>query len=117
MSSALPVKRHICGGEQEQPGKKFRRYRRLNINQAWYDWYVAASPTNSTRIYLGAIDTVRGSLSGSSWTWKNITTQGSNSIHPDQHCLTFAPGNSNIIYAGNDGGIYRSANSGANWRA
>jgi hypothetical protein len=97
--------------------KKISPLPALNINQAWYDWYVAASPSNSTRVYLGAIDTIRGSLSGSTWTWKNITTQGSNSIHPDQHCLTFAPGNSNIIYAGNDGGIYRSANSGANWRA
>jgi hypothetical protein len=89
----------------------------MNVSQAWYDWYVAASPTNRGQVFLGAIDTFRGSLSGTTWTWKNITTQGANSIHPDQHCLTFAPDNSQVIYAGNDGGVYRSGNSGNSWRA
>ena len=89
----------------------------LSVNQAWYDWYVAASPTNRGRVFLGAIDTFRGDLSGTTWTWTNITSQGSNSIHPDQHSLTFAPGNSNVIYAGNDGGVYRSATSGNTWKA
>jgi len=89
----------------------------LSVNQAWYDWYVAAAPDNKGLVYLGAIDAYRGSLRGSAWTWKDVTTQGSNSIHPDQHCLTFSPSNSKIIYAGNDGGIYRSANSGASWTA
>jgi hypothetical protein len=89
----------------------------MNVNQAWYDWYVMASPTNRAQVYLGAIDTFRGDLSGTTWTWTNITTQGANSIHPDQHSLTFAPDNSRVIYAGNDGGLYRSGNSGGTWTA
>ena len=89
----------------------------LSVNQAWYDWYVAASPTNRGRVFLGAIDAFRGDLSGTTWTWTNITSQGNNSIHPDQHSLTFAPGNANVIYAGNDGGVYRSATSGNTWKA
>jgi photosystem II stability/assembly factor-like uncharacterized protein len=89
----------------------------LNVTQAWYDWYVAAPPDNKNQVYLGAIDAYRGSLSGSTWTWTDVTTQGNNSIPPDQHCLTFSPDNSKIIYAGNDAGIFRSANSGANWTA
>jgi len=88
----------------------------LNANQAWYDWYVATPPDDKGLVYLGAIDTYRGTLSGSTWTWKDVTTQGANSIHPDQHCLTFSPNNSQIIYAGNDGGIFRSANRGATWK-
>jgi hypothetical protein len=87
----------------------------LNVNQAWYDWYVAANPTSQTQVYVAAIDTLRGDLSGSTWKWTNVTTQGANSIHPDQHCLTFVPGNAKTIYAGNDGGIYRSTSSGAKW--
>jgi len=88
----------------------------LSVNQAWYDWYVAAPPDDKARVYLGAIDGYRGTLSGSTWSWKDITTQGANSIHPDQHCLTFSPGNSQIIYAGNDGGIFRSADGGGTWK-
>jgi hypothetical protein len=89
----------------------------INVNQAWYDWYVAANPNDRGQVYLGEIDTWRGNLSGSTWRWTNITTQGARSIHPDQHCLTFAPDNAKTIYAGNDGGIYRSTNSGASWVA
>jgi photosystem II stability/assembly factor-like uncharacterized protein len=89
----------------------------LSVNQAWYDWYVAATPDSKTQVYIGAIDTLRGDLSGSTWRWTNVTTQGANSIHPDQHCLTFAPGNSKTVFAGNDGGIYRSTNSGRTWTA
>ena len=46
-----------------------------------------------------------------------MTTQGHNSIHPDQHCLVFAPDRAKIIYSGNDGGIYRSSNSGSTWKS
>jgi photosystem II stability/assembly factor-like uncharacterized protein len=87
----------------------------LSVNQAWYDWYVAATPDSKNQVYIGAIDTLRGDLSGSTWNWTNITTQGANSVHPDQHCLTFVPDNSRIIFVGNDGGIYRSTNRGSNW--
>jgi hypothetical protein len=89
----------------------------LNTNQAWYDWFVAAPPDNKNEVFVGAIATMRGNLAGTRWTWSNVVSHGGNSIHPDQHCLTFSPGDSKIIYAGNDGGIYRSANSGASWKA
>src|SRR6266508_3739195 len=91
---------------------KITSFPALNISQAWYDWYVAAPPDGSGRVYIGAIDTIRGDLPGSTWKWTNVTTHGTNSVHPDQHCLTFSPGNSKIIYAGNDGGIFRSTDSG-----
>jgi len=89
----------------------------LSVNQAWYDWYVAATPDNKGQVYIGAIDTLRGDLSGSTWRWTNITTQGANSVHPDQHCLTFVPGSYKTIYLGNDGGVFRSTNSGGTWTA
>lgn len=89
----------------------------IQTTQAWYDWYVAATPNNQGEVYLGEIAGYRGTLSGATWSWTPIVTNGNNSIHPDQHCLTFASNNSSVIYAGNDGGIYRSANKGANWTA
>jgi hypothetical protein len=88
-----------------------------DLGQAWYDWYVAATPNNTNEVYLGHINGSRGNFSGVSWSWTPIVTNGANSIHPDQHCLTFAPNNFSTIYAGNDGGIFRSTNKGATWTA
>ena len=87
----------------------------LKLDQAWYDWYVAAPSDTGNEVFIGAIDAFRGRLSGTTWQWKNVTTQGSHSIHPDQHCLAFSPGNPRTIYAGNDGGLYRSDDDGDNW--
>ena len=36
-------------------------------------------------------------------------------MHVDHHGLAFGPGTSPVIYNGNDGGIYRSDNSGGTW--
>jgi photosystem II stability/assembly factor-like uncharacterized protein len=37
------------------------------------------------------------------------------SLHDDQHYITVAPSNHQVMYLGNDGGIYRSNDSGASW--
>lgn len=86
--------------------------------QAWYDWYLAVAPDLDTQVYCGAIETHRGDLSGSTWTWRNLTNKGTigDSIHPDQHAIAFEPGNPNTIYAGNDGGLYRSPDRGITWQ-
>jgi hypothetical protein len=90
----------------------------IATSQAWYDWYVAASPDRDNQVYIGAIDAYRGDLSGTTWTWTDISSKsaGTNtSIHPDQHAIAFEPGNPNNIYAGNDGGLFRSTDRGATW--
>jgi hypothetical protein len=89
----------------------------VSTNQAWYDWYLGVSPDNPGQIYVGAIDSYRGDLSGSTWTWLDISTKGAgqDSIHPDQHAIAFAPGHADTIYVGCDGGLFRSDNRGVNW--
>ena len=86
--------------------------------QAWYDWFLAVAPDRDTQVYCGAIETHRGDLSGSTWTWRNLTNKGNigDSIHPDQHAIAFEPGNPNTIYVGNDGGLYRSPDRGITWQ-
>lgn len=88
----------------------------LATGQAWYDWYLAVAPDRDNQIYCGAIDIHRGTLSGTTWTWVNLSskTTGS-SIHPDQHSIAFEPGRPDTVYAGCDGGVYRSPDRGLTW--
>jgi ligand-binding sensor domain-containing protein len=88
----------------------------VNVNQAWYDWFVAAAPDRANQVYCGAIDSYRGDVSGTTWTWTNLSSKSSgDSIHPDQHAIAFEPGNPDMVYIGCDGGLYRSPNRGVNW--
>jgi hypothetical protein len=90
----------------------------VSTNQAWYDWFVAVAPDLDTQVYCGAIEVHRGDLSGTTWTWRNLTNKGTtgSSIHPDQHAIAFEPGQPNTIYVGNDGGLYRSPDRGITWQ-
>jgi photosystem II stability/assembly factor-like uncharacterized protein len=52
------------------------------------------------------------------WTWKNIGAKVSgDSVHPDQHAIAFSPTDPNVVYVGNDGGIYRSPDAGVKWES
>src|SRR5829696_4559608 len=90
----------------------------VSTGQAWYDWFVAVAPDRDTQVYCGAIEVHRGDLSGTTWTWRNLTNKGTagDSIHPDQHAIAFEPGQPNTIYVGNDGGVYRSPDRGITWQ-
>lgn len=87
----------------------------LSTGQAWYDWYCAAAPDRDNEVYLGAIEAYRGNLSGATWTWLAISNHSGIGIHPDQHAIAFEPGNPNTIYAGCDGGLFRSPDRGNSW--
>lgn len=89
----------------------------LNINQAWYDWFLAVAPNNPDVVYLGEIGVQKGVRSpNGSWSWTNIAArQTGDSIHPDQHAIAFSPVDPNVVFIGNDGGIYRSPDAGTTW--
>ena len=89
----------------------------LAVKQAWYDWFLTVAPNNPDVVYLGAINVHRGVRGANGvFTWTNISAKSSGaSIHPDQHAMTFAPDDPNVLYVGNDGGIYRSPDAGVNW--
>jgi hypothetical protein len=88
-----------------------------SAGQAWYDWFLAVAPDRDTQVYCGAIDAHRGELSGSTWTWTDISSRtAGDSIHPDQHAIAFEPGRPDTVYIGNDGGLYRSPDRGNTWQ-
>jgi Secretion system C-terminal sorting domain len=88
--------------------------------QAWYDLIMAVDPNDATKVYIGGVDVLRSSNSGS--TWEQITTwSGYNagsapapwpraSLHADIHEIKFVTGSSTTAVIGCDGGVYYSTN-------
>jgi photosystem II stability/assembly factor-like uncharacterized protein len=91
----------------------------MDVNQAWYDWCTAVAPDDPTVVYWGAIELFRGKLGANGkFTWRNISSRKSgDSIHPDQHHLAFDPSDPKVVYACNDGGLFRSADGGGHWKS
>jgi photosystem II stability/assembly factor-like uncharacterized protein len=91
----------------------------VQTGQAWYDWFAGVAPNNPDVLYLGAINIHKGARSSAgTWTWTNISAKNSgDSVHPDQHAIAFSPADPNVVYVGNDGGIYRSPDGGTRWQS
>jgi hypothetical protein len=90
----------------------------FNANQGWYDWCLSVSPDNADEVYWGGVDLYRGQRNNGQWRWRNISRPNSgDSIHADQHHLAIDPVDPSIIYACNDGGIFRSPDRGITWRS
>ena len=87
----------------------------ITRGQYWYDMSIAVDPNNEAVVFVGGVDLFKTSNSGSTWQqvshwYGGYTFQN---VHADQHIAIYEPGNSNVIYFGNDGGIWRSANATA----
>ena len=81
--------------------------------QCWYDLYLAVDPTNASTVYFGGEDVFKSTDGGSTFT--DLGGYNGGDIHPDQHALAFAPGNSSTIVIGNDGGVFKTTNGGSSW--
>lgn len=82
-------------------------------SQAWYDFSIEVDPNNANNVWVGGIDMFKSTNNGT--TWNQITHWyggfGFQFVHADQHIAMYEPGNSNVMYLGNDGGIFRSSNA------
>lgn len=87
----------------------------ITRTQFWYDMSIAVDPTNDAVVFVGGVDLFKSTNSGS--TWQQISHWyggfGFQDVHADQHIAIFEPGNSSVIYFGNDGGIWQSKNATA----
>lgn len=87
----------------------------MTRGQAWYDLTIAVDPNNSNTVLVGGIDLFKSTNSGNNWQqiahWYGGF--GFQEVHADQHWIYFEPGNSSVIYFGNDGGIWRTTNGTA----
>ncbi len=87
----------------------------ITRNQAWYDLTIAVDPNNENTVLIGGIDLFKSTNGGN--TWQQISHWyggfGFQEVHADQHWIYFHPGSSNVIYFGNDGGVYYTSNGTA----
>jgi photosystem II stability/assembly factor-like uncharacterized protein len=81
--------------------------------QGFYNLGVTVDPTTPDIVFLSAVSVWKASRNSITGAW-TITNVGG-PIHPDNHAFAFQPGNHLIVYAGNDGGIYRSTDGGVTW--
>ena len=97
------------------------------LNQGWYDNVIAVDPTNPDRVWAGGVDLFRSDNGGvnwgvaSFWWFQGNGTPPNNGdpqlVHADNHIIAFHPdynGTTNqTMFAGNDGGIYKTDNASA----
>ena len=88
----------------------------MKTSQAWYDWCLAVAPDDADLVFWGAIDLYRGKRGVVGMSWTNVSSRNSgDSIHPDQHFVSFDSNQPGVVYASNDGGVFRSADRGEHW--
>jgi photosystem II stability/assembly factor-like uncharacterized protein len=85
--------------------------------QGWYDLSIAVSPTDKNHVYTGGVNIWESINGGTSWT---ICTHwygggGNPYVHADIHSLEFLPGSGTTLFSGNDGGLFKTTNSGTTW--
>ncbi|MCF8331544.1 MAG: T9SS type A sorting domain-containing protein [Bacteroidales bacterium] len=92
-------------------------------SQGAYDNVVAVDPANPYHIFVGGINMWEGTqiIAGQSFAWSQITqsfldqltsSQSDHYVHADHHVYKFHPNDPNTMYAGTDGGIFRTTNKG-----
>lgn len=102
------------------PGPSFAGSANYAGAQAWYDNITYIDPNNSSVLYAGGIDFWKSTNSGTNWTQKTnwyVQAGAPPYVHADHHAIAFAPYNTNILFLGTDGGIFKSTNKGDTWTA
>lgn len=84
--------------------------------QGFYDLALAVSPTNTQVVYVGGVNIFKSSNGGTSWSAVSDWTGWGNSlVHADIHALEFLPGSGSTLFAGSDGAVFKTTNSGSSW--
>jgi len=82
-----------------------------NFSAPGYMWWfgrIFVDPNNENKVFTTSLDLFSSTTGANSW-----VTYGQ--MHVDQHAVFIHPLNSNLVIAGNDGGVYVSQNGGVAW--
>ncbi len=74
--------------------------------QGWYSHFVAVHPVDSTQLLHAAVSAARSSDGG-------YTFGGVGGLYSDNHAYAVDPVDPDVLYAANDGGVYRSTDFGS----
>lgn len=81
--------------------------------QSWYDMALTVSDSDPDVLFVGVLDIWKSTDGGDNFTRQNLWYQRTSSFtHADIHFLRYFDG---VLYAGTDGGIYRSEDDGVNF--
>ncbi len=87
--------------------------------QGWYDLVIAVDPSDSDKVFMGAVDQFVTTNAGTTITkntvWNPSGGQIPDYVHADQHIYYFDPNDSNTLFVGSDGGIFKSSDGGQNY--
>ncbi|MGH1366678.1 MAG: VPS10 domain-containing protein [Calditrichia bacterium] len=95
-------------------GDSWMRTQDGNLNSmyssfGWWFGNIRVDPNDPDIAFALGLNVYRTIDGGQSWIFR------SGNMHVDQHGMAIHPQNSSFIVAGNDGGIYRSANGSDSW--
>lgn len=89
--------------------------------QGWYDLVVGVDPSDSNRVYMGAIDIYRSTDGGTTITKQSrwFPAQGEIPlyVHADLHVITFHPTDPKTFFIGCDGGVFKTTDGGDTFRS
>ncbi|NOZ48704.1 MAG: hypothetical protein GXP37_01495 [Chloroflexi bacterium] len=96
--------------------------------QCWYDNIIVVHPQNPNTVYVGGSANyqwqpvtrirqvvIRTTDGGANWQDMTPNDAPNTTLHPDMHAIAFDPSNPNIIWVGNDGGVWKTTNGGQSW--
>ena len=83
--------------------------------QSGYNMCITTKPDDANIVYLGGTEIYRLNLATSAYVYIGGDQGSANAtnLHVDNHLLTFVPGSTTIMWAGNDGGMRRTDVTGA----
>lgn len=110
-------------------------------SQCWYDMPLAVDPTNSDIVYAGGSANYDWTFGGNracytfypfvrscntslmkstdgGQTWRDVAeneSTGTGLLHPDNHIILVVPNYPNVVFTGDDGGLFHSADGGHTW--
>lgn len=84
-------------------------------DQGYYDNCIAVNPADPDVVVVGGVQlmyTNEGRTVNGQWT----VVGNEVGLHPDQHVIEYDPSNPDVVYVGNDGGLWVSYDGGGTWQ-